>query len=95
MIQCPNCGSFNGDSREICVDCGASLNNPQGVERRVLCSRCSKVYTTKARYCPACGGKLDAFKGSVEMAKLIRDQRELDATELPGWEKALQRRLMI
>jgi len=53
MITCPNCGELNGEVRETCWKCGKSLNNPQGVERRAICSPCSNIYTTAARYCPA------------------------------------------
>ena len=80
MITCPKCGELNGETRETCWKCGESLNNPQGVERRVMCSQCSSVYTTSARYCPRCGGLLRPFSGSAEDARLIRNQREEEAT---------------
>ena len=79
MITCPKCGELNGDTRETCWKCGESLNNPQGVERHAICSQCSTVYTTAARYCPRCGGLLRNFSGSVEEARLIREQREDEA----------------
>lgn len=89
MIRCDVCGEYNGDTRETCFQCGESLHNPQGIERRVMCDGCGNVYTTARRYCPQCGGLLREFSGSTEMARLIRAQRELDATELPCWEKVL------
>ena len=48
-----------------------------------MCTQCSSVYTTDARYCPRCGGLLRPFSGSVDDARLIREQWEDEAAR-PG-----------
>jgi len=88
MIKCPYCGEYNGDTRETCFKCGESLNNPQNIEQRKMCTICGEVVRTTAHRCPRCGGLLQRFDGTEAEAEEIRAQKQYEISK-PDLETSL------
>jgi len=88
MIKCPYCGEYNGDTRETCFKCGESLNNPQNIEQRKMCTICGEVVRTTAHRCPRCGGLLQRFDGTEAEAEEIRAQKQYEISK-PDTQTAL------
>ncbi len=61
---CPECGSLNPASEDMCDQCGALLEQPVGVRSEepaaATCPSCGNHVTPEMRFCTACGMSLSA-----------------------------------
>jgi RNA polymerase subunit RPABC4/transcription elongation factor Spt4 len=64
MIFCPKCNELNGDSRNTCWSCNASLglgSTSQQSAYKKICPNCKSVYTAKKDTCENCSSTLSVY----------------------------------
>ena len=59
MKECPKCKELNGENRNDCWKCHASLETVHTYEK--ICPKCGVKYSQREERCEQCGGPLSVY----------------------------------